>query len=148
MRALIPFLRLYVVILPLTAAMSFLIVSCESKVSQCSKIIQVANQAVNDAKNITNSGQTSDPNAILQAANAMDKAAKDMEAIKVNDQKLKNYQNEFISMYRTTSKATRELVTAFQKKDRPAAETSLKNLQQATSPEKDLVGQINSYCRS
>lgn len=141
------FLRLYAILLPLVATISFLIVGCESKVSQCSKIIQVANRAVNDARNITNSGQTSDPKAILQAANAMDKAAKDMETLKVNDQKLKNYQNEFISMYTTTSKATRELVTAFQKKDRSAAETSLKNLEQATSPEKELVGHINTYCR-
>lgn len=149
MRASIPFLRRYAVILPMTATLTLSLASCgESKVTQCNKIITVANQAVNDAKTVTNGGQSSDPNAMLKAADAMDKAAKDMEAIKVQDDKLKNYQSGFIGMYRTTSKATREFVAAFQKKDRPAAETSLKNLQQATRPEKDLVSQINGYCNN
>lgn len=146
MRALMPFLRRYAVIVPMIAAMSLLMVSCESKDSQCNKIIQVANQAVKDARTITNGGQRSDADTMIKAADAMEKAAKDMEAIKVQDEKLKNYQTGFISMYRTTSKATREFVAAFQKKDRSGAEASLKNLQQATSPEKDLVNQINAYC--
>ena len=146
MRALKPFFHRYAIILPITVLIGLLIVSCESKDSQCKKIIQVANQAVNDAKTITNSGRTSDPNTMLKAADAMDKAAKDMEGIKVQDEKLKKYQTGFISMYRSTSTATREFVAAFQKKDKAGAQASLKNLQQATSPEKDLVNQINAYC--
>jgi hypothetical protein len=141
------FPRRYFVLLPLTATLSLLTVSCsESKVSQCNKIIKVANQAVTQAKSITNGGQASDSKAMLKAADAMEKASKDMEAIKVNDQKLQDYQTRFVTMYRDTSKATRDFVAAFQKKDRSAAEAALTNLQKATTPEKQLVEGINVYC--
>ena len=137
----------YFVLVPLTATISLLTVSCsESKVSQCNKIIKVANEAVSQAKTVTNGGQASDPKAMLQAADAMEKASKAMEAINVKDAKLKDYQTGFIKMYRDTSKATREFVGAFEKKNRPAAETALTNLQQATTPEKQLVADINTYC--
>lgn len=141
------FPRRYFVLLPLTAALSVLTVSCsESKVSQCNKIIKVANQAVTEAKSITNGGQESKPEAMLKAADAMEKASKDMAAIKVNDQKLRDYQTRFVNMYRDTSKGTRDFVAAFQKKDRSAAEAALTNLQKATTPEKQLVDSINVYC--
>ena len=141
------FPRWYFVLLPLTATLSLLTVSCsESKVSQCNKIIKVANQAVTEAKSITNGGQASDSQAMLKAADAMEKASKDMEAIKVNDQKLQDYQTRFVTMYRDTSKATRDFVAAFKKKDRSAAEAALTNLQKATTPEKQLVEGINVYC--
>lgn len=135
------------VLLSLATAISLLTVSCaESKVSQCNKIIQVANKAVSQAKSVTNGGQASDPKAMLQAADAMEKASQEMKNISVKDQKLKDYQAGFINMYRDTSKATRDFVAAFEKKDRPAAETALANLQQATTPEKQLVTDINTYC--
>jgi len=139
----------YFVLLPLTAAVSLLTVSCgESKISQCNKIIKVANEAVSQAKTVTNGGQASDPKAMLQAADAMEKASKEMETINVKDAKLKDYQTGFIKMYRDTSKATRDFVGALEKKSHPAAEKALTNLQQATGPEKQLVADINTYCSS
>ncbi len=139
----------YLVLLPLTAVISLLTVSCsESKISQCNKIIKVANQAVSQAKSVTNGGQTNDPKAMLKAADAMEKASKEMKALNVKDTKLRDYQTGFIRMYGDTSKATRNFVTAFEKKDRPAAEAALLNLQQATTPERQLVADINSYCSS
>jgi hypothetical protein len=141
------FPKRYFALLSLTAAISLFTVSCaESKVSQCNRIIQIANKAVTQAKSVTKGGQVSDPKAMLQAADAMEKASQEMKQINVKDQKLKDYQAGFINMYRDTSKATRDFVTAFEKKDRPAAETALTNLQQATTPEKQLVDNINVYC--
>lgn len=137
----------YFVLLPLTAAISLLTVSCgESKISQCNKIIKIANEAVTKAKSLTNGSQASNTKAMIQAANAMEKASKEMAAIKVKDEKLKDYQSGFIKMYGDTSKATRDFVAAFERKDRPGAETALTNLQQATTPEKQLVADINTYC--
>ncbi|HEY9650724.1 MAG TPA: hypothetical protein V6C95_08680 [Coleofasciculaceae cyanobacterium] len=137
----------YFVLIPLTAAIGVLSISCaESKVSQCNKIIQVANQAVSEAKAVTQGGQVSDPQAMLKAAESMEKASQEMEAIQVKDAKLQDYQAGFITMYRDTSKATRDFVTAFQKKDRSTAEAALTKLQQATTPEKQLVQDINTYC--
>lgn len=141
------FPKRYFVLLSFTTAISLLAVSCaESKVSQCNKIIKVANEAVSQAKTVTRGGQASDPKAMLKAAEAMEKASKEMEAIKVNDAKLQGYQTGFIKMYRDTSKATRDFVKAFEKKDRSSAETALTNLQQSTKPEKQLVADINTYC--
>ena len=134
------------VLVTLTAALSFLTVSCsESKVSQCNKIIKVANKAVTEAKSITNGGQASDPKAMLKAADAMEKASKEMEGIRVRDEKLQDYQGRFVIMYRDTSKSTRDFVTAYGK-DRSAAEAALVTLQKATAPEKQLVDDINNYC--
>ena len=41
----------------------------------------------------------SDPKAMLQAAEAMEKASKQMTDIPVNDPKLKDYQTGFVKMY-------------------------------------------------
>lgn len=142
------FPRRYFVLLPLTAALSVLIVSCsESKVSQCNKIIKVANQAADEAKAITNGGKESDPKAMLKAADALEKASQDMKSIKVNDEKLRDYQGRFFIMYRDTSKSTRDFITAFQKKDRSAAEAAVVKLQKATALETPLVQEINKYCQ-
>ncbi len=137
----------YFALVSVTTAISLLTVSCaESKVSQCNKIIQVANKAVNETKSVTNNGQSSDPKVYLQVANAMQKASQDMQAINVNDEKLKDYQAGFIKIYGGSSKATREYIAALDKKDRPAAEKALDNLLQATTPEQKLVTDINTYC--
>ncbi|MCA1992119.1 MAG: hypothetical protein LDL41_08740 [Coleofasciculus sp. S288] len=139
----------YFAFLPITAIVSLSLVSCaESKISQCNKIIQVANEAVSEAKAVTNQGQASDPRAMLKAADAMEKASQEMKLIEVKDAKLQDYQAGFINMYRDTSQATRDFVNAFGKKDRSAAETALDKLQQATTPEKQLVEEINTYCSS
>lgn len=141
------FPKRYLVLFSLTTAISLLTASCsESKISQCNRIIKIANDAVSQAKTVTNGGQASDPKAMLQAAEAMDNASKQMTDIPVNDLKLKDYQTGFVKMYRDTSKATRDFVKAFEKKDRPAAERALTALQQATTPEKQLVADINTYC--
>jgi hypothetical protein len=141
------FQRQYFVLLPLTAALCLLTVSCsESKVSQCNKIIEVANRAVSEAKAITKDGQLSDPKTTLKAADAMEKASKDMEAIKVTDEKLRDYQARFAQVYRDTSKATHEFVAAFEKKDRRGLTVAVEKLQKAATPEKQLVEDINIYC--
>jgi molybdenum-dependent DNA-binding transcriptional regulator ModE len=137
----------YFVLLPLTVALSLLTASCsESKISQCNKIIEVANKAVNETKSITNGTQQINPKATLKAADAMEKASKEMESIRVSDQKLQDYQSRFIKMYREMSKATRDFVAAYEKKNRPAAEGAVAELKKATAPEKQLVDDINIYC--
>jgi len=141
------FLRCYRVIVPMTVAISFLTVSCgESKVSQCQKIINVANQASTEAKVLTKGGQPIDPDAMLKAADTMDKAAQAMEAIKLSDNKLKEYQTGFSKMYRDTSTAMRGLVEPLKNKDRQKVFATLKNLRQAIVPEPQLVSGLNTYC--
>ncbi len=143
-----PLQRKYTVLFTTTISITVLIVSCsESKVSQCQKITNVTDQAVSEAKAFTDSGKAKDPDAMLKAAETMDKAAKEMATIKVSDSKLKDYQTGFIKMYRDTSKSTREFVVAFKKKERPAVESTLNKLKQAIAPEPTLVNGLNTYCK-
>lgn len=118
----------------------------ETKVSQCNRIIEIANEAVSNAKTITRNGNSSDPTAILSAAEAMENAAEKMERVSLNDPTLEDLRSRFIVMYEQTSQATRDFVRAFQAKNRPEAEAALQALETATSPEKQLVDEINNYC--
>ncbi|NES25795.1 MAG: hypothetical protein F6K41_44615 [Symploca sp. SIO3E6] len=133
--------------LSLTAAVSFLSVSCgNTKVQECNQIIQIANKVVGEVNELTNSGQLSNPQVALQAADAMEKASPEMEAIEVKDEQLKNYQTSFASMYRDTSQATRDFIAAFQKKDWQGSELASTKLQKATASETQLITDINAYC--
>ncbi|MEW5858596.1 MAG: hypothetical protein AB1861_14615 [Cyanobacteriota bacterium] len=143
------FLRRYAVILPVTAAVSFLSVSCsESKITQCQKIFKITNETVNETKTVTNGGQNSSPEALVKTADIWDKSAQKMTNIKVSDVKLQTFQANFIRMYRESSKATREYVAALKKRDFPAVDAGFKKLQKSYNPEKNLVSGINRYCGS
>jgi hypothetical protein len=137
----------YFVLLPLSAAISLLTISCsESKVSQCNKIREVANEPVNAAKPITNSAQARDPKVIRQLADVIEKASQEMKAIDVKDAKLKDYQAGYVNMYRNIGKAMRDLEAAGQQNNRLAFEAASTNFRQATIPEAQLVTDVNKYC--
>lgn len=139
--------RQYKLIFPLSVTLSVLTMSCaNTRIYQCNEIISIANDAVTEAKDVTQEGQTTDPQAMLQAADAMEQAAEEMKVIAVEDEELKNYQTSFINMYQDTAEATREFVKAYEKSNRDEAEAALKNLQQATGSEEELVKGINNYC--
>jgi hypothetical protein len=141
------FPKRYFVLFSLTTAISLLTVSCtQSKVSECKKIMEVANRAVSEAKSVTNGEKANDPKSVMQAADAMEKASRAMEAINVKDEKLQDYQAGFINVYRDTSKATRNFIAASQKNDRSAAEAARLGVQQATTLEKQIVADFNTYC--
>ncbi|NEO27739.1 MAG: hypothetical protein F6K03_12835 [Kamptonema sp. SIO4C4] len=127
--------------------LALVMVGCApSKRAQCNSVIEIANQANDEAKNLTNGGETNEPQAMLQAADTMEKAAQDMKSLELTDEKLQDYQTGFVEMYVETAQATRSFVDAFEKQDRTNAEAALANLQQATQPETELVNGINSYC--
>ena len=141
------FLQRYFILLTVAVGIGLAVTSCgESKISQCNKIIEVANKAVSQSKSITTNPNLNDSKVMLNAADLMEKASKDMEEIKVKDQQLQDYRAGFINMYREISKAIRDFAVAFDKKDRKAAEAAQINLQQATTPEKQLVNDLNVYC--
>ncbi|HEY9645303.1 MAG TPA: hypothetical protein V6C88_02980 [Chroococcidiopsis sp.] len=131
----------------MAALLSVLAVSCgESKVSQCNKLIEVANKAVSEVQAVTASAQPQDVTAMTKIADTADAATAEMQALELADESLKGYQQRFVTMYTDTSKATRELVDAVGKKDSAAAEASFTALQAATSQESGLVGEVNTYC--
>ncbi|NES25270.1 MAG: hypothetical protein F6K41_41810 [Symploca sp. SIO3E6] len=117
-----------------------------AKLNQCNKIIRIANRVVQEVKAITQDGNTSNHNVVIQAVEVIEKALEEMENIEIDDEQLKNFQTGFIRMYRDTSQATREFVDASNRENLPAIEAASRNLRQATLPEKELVNGINHYC--
>lgn len=143
-----PWQRKYTIFFTTTIAITLLIVSCsDSKVNQCQKIVNVTNKAASEAKAFTDGGKAKNLDAMLLAADTMDKAAKEMAAIKVSDSKLKDYQTGFIKMYRDTSQSTREFAAALKKKDRDAVKSTLNKLKQAIAPEPTLLNGLKTYCQ-
>lgn len=118
----------------------------QAKIAQCNQIIAITNEAVTNAKSINNNDNTSQDKAMLRVANFMDKATVELEKISVTDKTLKGYQAGFIKMYKDTSQATRNFVTAYNNRNQMQAEAAVQALQAATSPEKQLVADINNYC--
>lgn len=128
-------------------ALGFLAVSCtDSKVSQCNKLIEVANQAVTEVQSVTQNASPDNVEAMSKIADAADKAKADMQSIKLGDEKLQQFQGRFITMYTDTSKATRDLVTAASAKDADSAQKAFDSLKTATDLEAPLVNEVNTYC--
>jgi hypothetical protein len=129
-------------------AVSFVTVSCTSaKVSQCANTIKVVNQTVIDTKTITNSGTKGDLQTIEKLVEIFDKAAKDLEAVKVDDEKLKVYKEQFLSMYKGATEINKQLVTSMKEKKLTKVNEGLRKSNNIFSPERDLVAGINQYCK-
>jgi hypothetical protein len=128
-------------------ALGFLVVSCsESKVSQCNKLIEVANQAVTQVQEVSQNPKPDNVDAMNKIADAADVAKSKMQELKLTDGPLKDFQGRFVSMYTDTSKATRDLIAAANAKDSKAAQTAFTNLKTATDQEGSLVNDVNKYC--
>lgn len=118
----------------------------QAKVIQCNRIITITNTAARNAKMVSNGEQPSSPQRLLLVANIMDSSARQLENLSIRDRRLQGYRSQFVKMYRQTSKATRNFVTAYNQHNQAAADSALRTLQSAASPEKQLVTNINKYC--
>jgi hypothetical protein len=131
--------------------LGLLVTSCtDNKVSQCNKLIKVANGAVSSVESVTqNASPNNSPDnveAMTKIAEAADKAKADMQGLQLSDEKLKDFQTRFVSMYTDTSKATRDLVKAAGSKDAASAQKAFDSLKSATDREAPLVSEVNKYC--
>jgi N12 class adenine-specific DNA methylase len=116
------------------------------KKDECRKIIELANETVKEARNLTNGEKSTDPEAALLAADTMEMAAEKMASLEISDQQLQQYQKDFIAMYRDTAQATRSFVKAYEKTDQTQLKQAREQLEKATAPEGELVTKINQYC--
>lgn len=120
----------------------------QSKVFQCNQISLIVNEAVRDINNVSSNSNVSDNKNLLIAANKMDDHAQKLEAVAIADSILQGYKSRFARMYKDTSKATSNLVIAFNNQDREQVELAMQALQAATSLEEQLVKDINDYCQT
>ncbi len=121
--------------------MGLLLYGCgESKVSQCNKIVTVANKA--KALSIPK-----DISGFDALADNIDKIGTEVKAIAVQDSKLKESQTELLTMYGEVSLALKDQVKATQSKDNNAVTKAKQELETATAKESDLVDRINALCK-
>ncbi len=118
----------------------------EGKVSQCNKLIEIANQAATDVESVTQSSSPDDPDAFLRIADTADAASEQLETLDIEDETLQGFRQRFITLYVETSSATRELVTAVNEQNAPGAEEAYNRLEAATNEEGPLVDEVNDYC--
>ncbi len=123
-----------------------LLTSCESKVSQCQKIIKVHNQVVLEAKKVLDTGTKGDTSSASKSADAFAQGAKEMMGLDVRDEKLLEIKNQLATMYQNSSQITKQILTSQAQKKSTDAAKGMENLRQVASPEKDLVDGINNYC--
>jgi hypothetical protein len=136
-----------IVILSSLGAIALLFTGCgESKVSQCTKIINIANIA--SGETLTASKYSSDKNSksLVDLASKLDKFANDMKAIEIKDEKLLGFKDRFTKLYQDVSQGLKDTAKAIDKKDIKAANRSFATLQKSSSDEKILVTDINTYC--
>ena len=123
------------------AAVSLLLVSCESKVSQCGKVQQV----IAKESSLTNSAN---PERLVDLPNNLDLVTTELEGVKVGDGNLQNTQKSLISSYKNLSQSIRNAAAAIDKVEVKNIKTSLKDLERAKDQKQSLVNDINSYCVS
>jgi hypothetical protein len=127
----------------------FLVTSCsENKVSQCSKLIEIANRAVSGVKAVSEQPKPDSIESMNRIADIANSAKAEMEGLQLTDNELKGFQTRFIGMYTDTNQATRDLVAAAEAKDAEAAQQAFDSLQTATSQEGPLVTEVNTYCEA
>lgn len=137
----------FIRVLFFTVIISLINSSCaETKTNQCREIIDIANGTVAQARQLTDNGKSTDPEAALLAADTMELAAEDMASLEITDEQLQQYQTEFVEMYQETAQATRSFVRAYEKTEKRALKKARERLQEATKPEAELVTKINQYC--
>lgn len=130
----------YAVLSATAVTMSLLLYGCgESRVSQCNKIITVANKsiALTIPKDISGLG-------IL--ADNIDQIRTEVQAIAVQDSKLKELQTQLLGMYGDVSQSLKAEAKATESKDKNALEKAKGELGAAASKESDIVDRLNTLC--
>jgi hypothetical protein len=133
----------------LAIVLSLSLASCSStKVSQCANMIKVVNQTVIDTKNITESGTNGSLSTFEKSIGVFSKAAQDLEAVKIGDEKLKTYQTQFLTMYRGATEINKQIVEGIKAKKSTKVHEELRKYQNISSPERDLATGLTQYCQA
>jgi hypothetical protein len=119
---------------------SLILYGCgENKISQCNKIVTVANKTKIIAV-------PQDIAGFNQFADSLDQIRTEVQAIAVQDSKLKELQTELIGMYADVSLALKAQVKASEAKDGNAQTKAKQQLESTAGRESDLVDRLNAVC--
>ncbi len=125
---------------------AFVTVSCSnSKFEQCQKIIDVTISIADESNQYL---ETKNLPEILKVADAFEEAAKEMNSISIEDEKLQQYKQDFAEIYQRNGKATQNFVEAFKNKNLDEAISLKTELINISKNEEALVNKMNQYCQS
>jgi oligoendopeptidase F len=119
---------------------------CENKVSQCNKLIKVANDATTELKAMGQEKASDQTAQMTKFAITLDKYAKDVKAVELKDEKLVGFKQRLGDLYSTSGEASRSLVEAANKKDEAGLKSSLQKLMEGSTQETTIVSELNGYC--
>ncbi len=129
----------------LTILTNFLLISCaENRISQCQKIILLTKKMAEESENYR---QTTDIKKVLQVADIFEETSQQMKQLKIDDEKLIDYQIGFADIYQGNADTTRQFVAALNDKDINTAKLMQQQVQQIGQKEQDLGTQMNDYCQ-
>jgi hypothetical protein len=123
-----------------TAATGLL--GCDSKISQCNRLIKVINDEQGPLKNATGS----DPAALKKLAETLDGVSKKVGTVELADEKLVGFRDEYKKMAEDLAKVSRDTAGALESNDPGKAAEAAKQMSSFGPRETELVNNINKYC--
>ncbi len=133
-------LNRYTAFSAITLVVGLFLYGCgENWVVQCNKFVTVANKAKTLVAPKDTSGFTS-------LADSIEQVRTEVQAVAVQDAKLKEVQVELLGMYGDVSQALKAQVKATDAKDKTALEKAKKEFEVATGKESEIVDRINTLC--
>jgi len=130
----------YAVLSSITIAIGLLLFGCgESKVSQCNRVVTVANKT----KTLV---APKDIAGFVPLAENIDQIRTEVQAISIQESKLKELQVQLLSMYGDVSQALKAQAKATESKDKSASDKAKQELETAAGKENDIVDRLNALC--
>jgi hypothetical protein len=130
----------YAVLSSITITIGLLLHGCgESKVSQCNKVVTVANKT----KTLV---APKDVAGFLPLAENIDQIRTEVQAISIQESKLKELQVQLLSMYGDVSQSLKAQAKATESKDKTALDKAKQELETAAGKETDIVDRLNALC--
>ena len=133
-------LNRYAALSAMALAFGLLLYGCgENRVSQCNKFVVVANK--------TKSLSTpKDISGFVPLSENIEQIKTEVQAIAVQDPKLKELQSELLGLYGNVSQALKSQVKATESKDKNAVDKAKLDLTTAAGKESDIVDRVNALC--
>ena len=120
----------------------------EKKIVQCEQIFQIVRDVTKSNRDINyaNSKQSASEQSWLKAANRLALAADSVDALKISQSQLVQYQKQLAAVYRIYSQATYDAVQARQNKDLESLQDARRKATKAGKMQQNLIQRINNYC--
>ena len=129
----------------LSVLVNLLLISCaENKISQCQKIIILTQKMAQESESYR---RREDIKKVLQVADIFEETSQQMKKLKIEDEKLQEYQMGFADIYQGNADTTRQFVAALNDKDIDTAKLMQQQVQQLGKKEQEFGAKMKDYCQ-